>query len=508
MCIICIKPMGVSVPSTQTLNNMYWNNSDGAGLMYHKDGRVVIEKGFMKYDAFETRLAELENEIDTLNTTIIFHFRITTSGGSKPQNTHPFPVSGVLKELQKLRTETSLGVAHNGIIDITHPIDVSDTMTYIKNELSYLYQNVPAFYDNEGLMEMIKHRIGSKLAFLLPDGTFRTVGTFETSGGCIYSNATYKSGRANYYSYGWGSYDDYDDAYDRWKTSGKTQVFKWARQIAGTYKRVDAETVLLQDMIEDYISRHAKRDEVYFNSKRTKLFDYGNIDLEKLKEDGAEISGHEWIRIGYLGLADMQKAFGEYAQDDIELLYLKPDTMTFVEAYLDCTGNLMGLIANDGWDTDYVQRMADGEIIDDGIIPMIEPCDYFNLDIDDKPFESAGAEKHKSATTTHKNIEKYDEFGSTQKPLVELYELMDNPSQDDKVMAELSDGTLKELDILDVMYGYVMMDKNFNVYEYDEYYKLFEPTIQKAKRVFVINSMGTEQNLVYDALKEDTVWVW
>ena len=49
MCIIACKPAGVQMPGDKILDNMWLANHDGAGFMYNHDGRVHMEKGFMKF---------------------------------------------------------------------------------------------------------------------------------------------------------------------------------------------------------------------------------------------------------------------------------------------------------------------------------------------------------------------------------------------------------------------------------------------------------------------------
>ena len=93
MCIIAIKPAGIKMPATTTIENMWYNNNDGAGFMYAAKGTVLIEKGFMTLEKFKAALNRLEKSIDTTSTPIILHFRITTHGGTSPGNTHPFPVT-------------------------------------------------------------------------------------------------------------------------------------------------------------------------------------------------------------------------------------------------------------------------------------------------------------------------------------------------------------------------------------------------------------------------------
>ena len=52
MCILVIKPKGKEMPSKKILRNCWENNPDGAGMMYVKDGHVVIDKGYMEFSDF------------------------------------------------------------------------------------------------------------------------------------------------------------------------------------------------------------------------------------------------------------------------------------------------------------------------------------------------------------------------------------------------------------------------------------------------------------------------
>ena len=202
MCIIAAKPAGIAMPSDETIETMWYANPDGAGFMYAKDGRVQIEKGFMSLDAFTAALSRAAKETDLTATGVVLHFRITTHGGTKPENTHPFPVSGSMAALRKLRVTTDLGVAHNGIIHTVTPRDknTSDTMEFIASELSLLYKGCPKFYEDKNLVQLVEELCGSKLAFLLGDGSIHTVGRFNECGGILYSNYSYEPYKPKYFS--------------------------------------------------------------------------------------------------------------------------------------------------------------------------------------------------------------------------------------------------------------------------------------------------------------------
>lgn len=192
MCIIAAKPAGIEMPKDKYIRNMFSNNPDGAGFMYALNGRVFIEKGFMEEWRFMDRLYELEDKYGLVNLPLVMHFRITTHGGTKPENCHPFPVTDSIGMLQKLKATTDIGVAHNGIIDIrVKNKNISDTMEYIASQLSPLKRAVPSFYKNKDLMQMVYNAIDSKMCIMNGKGEMFFVGDFREDEGIKYSNGSY-----------------------------------------------------------------------------------------------------------------------------------------------------------------------------------------------------------------------------------------------------------------------------------------------------------------------------
>ena len=201
MCIIVIKPAGVKMPAMNVLENCWYNNNDGAGLMYAAGGSVYIKKGFMTLATFKDALNQLEKTIDIVNTPLVLHFRITTHGETSPGNTHPFPVTEKLPLLKMTKFKAPLGVAHNGIIDIKpSKKDISDTMEYVINQLAPLYQLKKDFYQRSAGKKLIYNFIKSKMVFLDGKGRIETVGDFITDNGILYSNSSYKA-RTVYYKW-------------------------------------------------------------------------------------------------------------------------------------------------------------------------------------------------------------------------------------------------------------------------------------------------------------------
>jgi len=240
MCIIAAKPAGKTMPKDKYINNMFNNNDDGAGLMYALDGKVHIEKGFMEKSDFLGKLKELDEKYGLTSLPLVMHFRITTHGGTKPENCHPFPVTDSIGMLQKLKCITDIGVAHNGVIDIrVRNKNISDTMEYIAGQLAPLKRAVPSFYKNKDLMQMVYNAIDSKMCILNSKGEMFFVGDFREEDGIKYSNGSYQYdmtyrnypcstyGYANYYS----DYGDYT-----------IKELMWLNETKGEYVRdIDGE---------------------------------------------------------------------------------------------------------------------------------------------------------------------------------------------------------------------------------------------------------------------------
>ena len=200
MCIIAAKPAGTPMPSDETLRNMWDANPDGAGFMYpttaKKNGKAVhqvtIEKGYMDYDKFRAALDELGKQYDLTALPLVMHFRITTHGGTCPELTHPFPVTGSAAALKKLRSTARLGIAHNGIIHSVSPgKGMSDTAEYVRTQLAPLTQALPRWYESPPALELVKNAIDSKMAIMDGWGKIVTIGKFEQADGLLYSNTSY-----------------------------------------------------------------------------------------------------------------------------------------------------------------------------------------------------------------------------------------------------------------------------------------------------------------------------
>ena len=224
MCIIVAKPMGVNLPSRQTLLNCFNNNSDGAGFMYANGKTVCIHKGFFDFDEFYETLLLLD---DIKDTSIVMHFRISTHGGVNTACCHPFPVSDDLEQLGKADNENRVCVAHNGVIQgMKTSKGISDTMAYIMDVIVPIRRLSEDFMHNDNAIDLLRNTCGSKLCFLDNAGDIVTIGEFHEVDGVLFSNYTYaaKTYYMNSYARFWERsvpattgtlFDDKDDFYSQ-----------------------------------------------------------------------------------------------------------------------------------------------------------------------------------------------------------------------------------------------------------------------------------------------------
>lgn len=192
MCIIVVKPKGSEIDeeALQWLDNCAVHNQDGAGYMFNTpEGTVRIEKGFMGWDSLLTELRHLKSYLT--DTDVVFHFRFATHGAVTSGNCHPFPVTADEDDLRKTTVTSSLGLAHNGVINEmkSHTSeDLSDSMAFVARIVA---PNIRAAAYPE--FAKLLSFVGSKFAILTGTG-FYTSGVFSSEGNWLFSNDGYKDG--------------------------------------------------------------------------------------------------------------------------------------------------------------------------------------------------------------------------------------------------------------------------------------------------------------------------
>lgn len=261
MCIIVAKPMGVKMPSKNIIETCFENNPDGAGIMLAYKGQVYGFKGLMTLEAFNDKLHQLEKRFGSLNKlSVVMHFRITTHGGTVPENTHPFPLKDNYPALRDLEWVAEQGMAHNGIISCTsyhsdiNLEKVSDTMVFIKRVVAPIAKHV-VIASNKGIAKALQVAANSKLAFLNGQGRCIVAGDFTQDEGIYYSNTSYKEVRVKYnltsfkpYQSDWYDYDLDSVKYDT-STGKYTYADDWNEE---DFKQELADSMDLLVLDESY----------------------------------------------------------------------------------------------------------------------------------------------------------------------------------------------------------------------------------------------------------------
>lgn len=222
MCIIVYKPSNTTYPTWNTLKECFNNNPNGAGFMYINNGKVEGHKGFMDFGSFKKAIKKVK--ATGYNGALVMHFRITTHGGTKPENTHPFPLTTRDAKLRDLHWKSDVGIAHNGTIPLTYSAkDMSDTMEFIRDYATRLIHN-SVYYRDPFTCNMLEELANSRLCILSDDGHVELLGTgWNEHDGCWYSNTSWKPYVYKYSSvkkstpdyYDWGWYKDEETEADK-----------------------------------------------------------------------------------------------------------------------------------------------------------------------------------------------------------------------------------------------------------------------------------------------------
>lgn len=286
MCIIVAKDKYGRLPSEEELKNSFnWNN-DGAGFMYTDNGKVVIDKGYMTYDAFLKHYKSLLQKFNNFKgKSLVMHFRIGTSGKNIKENTHPFPITNEVRMLRaKHLSQEDIGIVHNGIIKgYGTATGLNDTQEFISKYIYPIYSHFKEFYKNKDIMYGIEVITNSKWVILDKEDNLYYIGEFIDDKGLMFSNNTYTYGSVyKYYDEEYWHQKDlnywYDKAYEEQKEIEKEEI---------SLKEYDKEDYLFP--LEDnwYIDLYGNGEirkvgdaEYWFDYDTLELFEWVNGDFK------------------------------------------------------------------------------------------------------------------------------------------------------------------------------------------------------------------------------------
>ena len=215
MCIILTCESGIR-PDHELVETCFFGNPDGAGIMWCEDGSVQISKGFMEPSKLIQAI-----ESTPIESPLVIHMRIATSGGIDVGTCHPFPVCHDLDILHASDVECDVAVAHNGVIkgmETNDALGISDTVTFVSEYMTQLYQG--------RVTDGVKRRMreiapGNRFAVMTSDGGVYRVGHGweSVTDGIEASNSTWRWSYEPLYLddfYGDGDMfgPEYDDVFD------------------------------------------------------------------------------------------------------------------------------------------------------------------------------------------------------------------------------------------------------------------------------------------------------
>lgn len=186
MCLAIYKP-ATTTPDWDGLQTAMLANADGAGFAIAKDGQLIIEKGFFRYEDFRAAFEPFAA------CPAVIHFRIATHGTTNQANCHPFALADFGGD------GTPVAVIHNGIFSSASADKKqwSDTWHVCRDTLHPLWLAGDWLFANPGVRKLgdLFVGYGNKLVFLNAKGEFTIWG--ESNGhwakdGHWYSNHSYQ----------------------------------------------------------------------------------------------------------------------------------------------------------------------------------------------------------------------------------------------------------------------------------------------------------------------------
>lgn len=178
MCIAIYCRPGAAPLSRETLENCWYNNPDGMGLAYARDGQLHVYHSLLDFDEL------YQHYLESIGHPCVLHFRIATHGSVSVANCHPFVVPN---------TDNQIVLVHNGILQGLSCVgDESDTRAFCR-----LLGTLPTgWWDEPAIHELMAgYANPSKMVLLHADGSVLLVNEHfgQWNEDVWFSNDSYKT---------------------------------------------------------------------------------------------------------------------------------------------------------------------------------------------------------------------------------------------------------------------------------------------------------------------------
>lgn len=155
MCLLITQTSKAETLTDDYIEDFYWYNSDGIGVMYAEGSDLVVKKALPKNS--DECIEFWRTNVDGKDCAI--HLRMRTHGPVDIDNCHPYLIL------------PGMWLMHNGILPIGNDADKSksDTWHYINVFLRPLLAKDPSLAFDDAFIEVISKHIGSSNKFVIMD---------------------------------------------------------------------------------------------------------------------------------------------------------------------------------------------------------------------------------------------------------------------------------------------------------------------------------------------------
>lgn len=196
MCIIISRPSGVTL--TKALyEECFHRNEHGAGFVVIDQDKLLVEKGFMSFEALWPALSRFDGR------EMVIHFRRTSLGmDTTPEMSHPFVVAEAESfKLEDGQPRFHFAITHNGRLDWRSTKEQSDTWCFVEDLLRPHLTSDPFLFSRATSRFMFSKTVkeGNKFVVMRWDALERQarVDIINEAGGvkalgCWFSNYSYQ----------------------------------------------------------------------------------------------------------------------------------------------------------------------------------------------------------------------------------------------------------------------------------------------------------------------------